>query len=82
LRVSRAGAGGIENFRGWLTTIVARVCLSALRARIVAVSKGRPVAVMGFTVARGKIVEIDGLLDPDRLARLDLDLSDQTLLPG
>ena len=24
LRVSRAGAEGIENFRGWLTTIVAR----------------------------------------------------------
>jgi hypothetical protein len=31
---------------------------------------------MGFTVARGKIVEIDCLLDPDRLARLDLDLRD------
>jgi RNA polymerase sigma factor (sigma-70 family) len=33
LRVSRAGADGIENFRGWLTTIVARVCLNALQAR-------------------------------------------------
>ena len=37
LRVSRAGADGIENFRGWLTTIVARVCLNALQAR-----KARP----------------------------------------
>ena len=37
LRVSRAGAAGIENFRGWLTTIVARVCLNALQAR-----KARP----------------------------------------
>jgi RNA polymerase sigma-70 factor (ECF subfamily) len=33
LRVSRAGADGVENFRGWLTTIVARVCLNALQAR-------------------------------------------------
>ena len=35
-------------------------------------TNGRPFAVMGFTVARGKIVEIDCLLDPERLARLDL----------
>jgi RNA polymerase sigma factor (sigma-70 family) len=33
LRVSRAGAGGVENLGGWLTTIVARVCLNMLRAR-------------------------------------------------
>jgi hypothetical protein len=33
---------------------------------------GRPVSVMGFTVARGRIVEIDSITDPDRLARLDL----------
>ena len=33
LRVSRAGAGEIENLGGWLTTIVARVCLNMLRAR-------------------------------------------------
>jgi RNA polymerase sigma-70 factor (ECF subfamily) len=33
LRVSRSGADGVENIRGWLTTIVARVCLNMLRAR-------------------------------------------------
>jgi RNA polymerase sigma-70 factor (ECF subfamily) len=33
VRVSRAGTGGIENFGGWLTTIVARVCLNMLRSR-------------------------------------------------
>ena len=27
--------------------------------------------VMGFTVASGKIVEIDALADPERLGRLD-----------
>jgi RNA polymerase sigma factor (sigma-70 family) len=33
LRLSRAGAGEVENLGGWLTTVVARVCLNMLRAR-------------------------------------------------
>jgi RNA polymerase sigma factor (sigma-70 family) len=33
LRVSRAEAGEVENLGGWLTTIVARVCLNILRSR-------------------------------------------------
>ena len=33
LRLSRAGAGEVENLGGWLTTIVARVCLNMLRSR-------------------------------------------------
>src|SRR6266536_2965436 len=32
-RVSRAGAEEVENLKGWLTTIVARVCLNMLRSR-------------------------------------------------
>ena len=32
-RVNRAGADDVENFRGWLTTIIARVCLNMLRSR-------------------------------------------------
>src|ERR1700761_29687 len=30
---SRAGAAGVDNLGGWLTTIVARVCLNMLEAR-------------------------------------------------
>jgi hypothetical protein len=41
-------------------------------AGIVAASRGRPVAVLGFTVTRGKIVKIDILADPARLRQLDL----------
>jgi RNA polymerase sigma factor (sigma-70 family) len=37
---------------------------------------GRPFSVVGFTVRLGKIVEIDVLADPDRLARLNLSTSD------
>src|SRR3954468_20818788 len=33
LRVSRAGADDDDNLGGWLTTIVARVCLNMLRSR-------------------------------------------------
>jgi RNA polymerase sigma factor (sigma-70 family) len=33
LRVSRASADEVENLGGWLTTIVARVCLNMLRSR-------------------------------------------------
>jgi RNA polymerase sigma factor (sigma-70 family) len=33
LRLSRAGADGVENLGGWLTTVVARVCLNMLRSR-------------------------------------------------
>jgi len=33
LRLDRADAAGVENLSGWLTTVVARVCLDRLRAR-------------------------------------------------
>jgi RNA polymerase sigma factor (sigma-70 family) len=33
LRVTRADASQVENLGGWLTTIVARICLNMLRAR-------------------------------------------------
>jgi RNA polymerase sigma factor (sigma-70 family) len=45
-------------------------------AGIVAVPGGRPFAVLGFTVRRGKIVEILILADPERLRRLDLSVLD------
>jgi len=37
LRLSRSDTSGVENLRGWLTTVVARVCLDMLRSR-----KARP----------------------------------------
>ena len=33
IRLSRSGTEGVENLGGWLTTIVARVCLNMLRSR-------------------------------------------------
>lgn len=33
LRLRRSDAGGIDNLAGWLTTVVARICLNVLRSR-------------------------------------------------
>lgn len=33
LRLERSDVSGVENLRGWLTTVVARVCLDMLRSR-------------------------------------------------
>jgi RNA polymerase sigma factor (sigma-70 family) len=43
---------------------------------VVVAPGGRPFAVMGFTVANDRIVEIDILVDPERLAQLDLTVLD------
>ena len=45
-------------------------------AGVVVTAGGQPVAVIGFTVSRGKIVEIDAVADPERLLRLDLSVLD------
>jgi RNA polymerase sigma-70 factor (ECF subfamily) len=42
LRLSRAPADGIDNLGGWLTTVVARVCLNMLRSRNVRRAESLP----------------------------------------
>jgi RNA polymerase sigma factor (sigma-70 family) len=39
-------------------------------AGVVITLEGQPLSLMGFTVAEGKIVEVDLIADPDRIARL------------
>ena len=46
-------------------------------AGVVSVVAGKVFSVMGFTVAHGKIVAIDVLYDPARLAELDLTVLDE-----
>jgi RNA polymerase sigma-70 factor (ECF subfamily) len=54
----------------------ARPALVNGAAGVVVAAQGRPLSVMGFTVTDGRIVAIDVLSDPDRLARLDLAVLD------
>jgi RNA polymerase sigma factor (sigma-70 family) len=66
LRLSRSDAGGVENLGGWLTTVVARVCLDALRSR----SSRREVPLDGSPGARVPdpiVGRADGT-DPEREA--------------
>jgi len=64
LRVSRAGAEEVENLGGWLTTVVARVCLNMLRARNV-----RRVVSLDSHVP-DPIVRLHGELQPEEEAVL------------
>ena len=45
-------------------------------AGVVVTVGGQLYVVMGFTVSRGKIVELDAIIDPERLRRLDLPVLD------
>ena len=43
-------------------------------AGVVVAPHGRAFSVMAFTVKNGKIVQIDALLDPERLEQLELSI--------
>ena len=64
LRMSRSGADEVENFGGWLTTIVARVCLNMLRSR-----KVRREESFGLHLP-DPIISPDGELQPEEEALL------------
>ena len=64
LRLSRSGAGGVENLGGWLTTIVARVCLNMLRSRT-----SRREEALGVHLP-DPVISPPGVLQPDEEAVL------------
>src|SRR5919106_1495219 len=64
LRLSRSDTSGVENLRGWLTTVVARVCLDLLRSR-----KARPEEPLGAHVP-DPIVSRENGIDPEHEAQM------------
>src|SRR5687768_4670950 len=64
LRVSRAGVDEVENLGGWLTTVVARVCLNVLRSRNVRREQSLDVHLPD------PVVEREGSLQPEEEAML------------
>jgi RNA polymerase sigma factor (sigma-70 family) len=70
VRGARAVASAALGF-AWLARH-ARLALVNGAVGVVAAPRGRPASVLGFTVAGGRIAEIDILADPERLRRLDL----------
>src|SRR5881409_3561477 len=62
LRLSRSGASGVENLGGWLTTVVARVCLDMLRSR--ESRREEPLSAPGSEA----IVDREDRIDPEQEA--------------
>jgi RNA polymerase sigma factor (sigma-70 family) len=81
LRLSRADADAVDNLGGWLTTVVARVCLDMLRARAtkpqvppdstpdpVAATSPEDEALLADSVGLALLVVLDTLAPAERLA--------------
>lgn len=64
VRLSRADTSGVENLGGWLTTVVARVCLNMLRSR-----KTRREEAMGVRMPEPIVSREEGI-DPEQQALL------------
>jgi RNA polymerase sigma-70 factor (ECF subfamily) len=75
VRGAAAVAGQVLSFAPRLARF-SRPALVNGAAGFVVAPRGRPIAVTGFTVANGKIVEMDVFADPARLRELDLTVLD------
>src|SRR5580765_5863182 len=64
LRLSRSDTSGVKNLGGWLTTVVARVCLDMLRARNS--RREEPLGTYGFEQRMRR----EGGIDPEHEALL------------
>ncbi|MGK5554028.1 sigma-70 family RNA polymerase sigma factor [Actinomadura kijaniata] len=72
IRGAAAVAGQAAVFQRMATAATTRPALVNGVAGLVNTIGGKPLSVMGFTVADGRIAAIDILSDPERLAGLDL----------
>ncbi|WP_188194150.1 RNA polymerase sigma factor SigJ [Nonomuraea sp. SYSU D8015] len=74
--VRGAAAVARQGLRFHQPSALVRPALVNGAAGVVATMGGQPIAVIGITVSRGKIVAIDVIADPERLLRLDLAVLD------
>ena len=70
VRGAEAVAGQAVMFRS--VAVSSRLVLVNGAVGVITLLDGKPMGVMGVTVADGRIVAVDILADPERLARLDL----------
>jgi RNA polymerase sigma-70 factor (ECF subfamily) len=68
---AQAVAEQAMSFRRFADTAT-RILVNGIPGGIAWSPDGKPFAVLGVTVRGGRIVRIDVLADPDRLAQLDL----------
>jgi RNA polymerase sigma factor (sigma-70 family) len=67
--VTRGAAAVARQARGFPGALVQPALVNGSAGAVITV-RGRPIAVMGFTVVGGRIVEIDAIADPERVARV------------
>ena len=65
-RGAKAVAGQARGFPGALVT---PALVNGAAGAVITV-RGRPIAILAFTVVDGRIVEIDGIADPERVQRV------------
>ena len=65
----RGAAAVARQARGAPASVVHPALVNGAAGAVITVG-GQPVAVMGFTVSGGKIVEIDAIADPERVRRI------------
>ncbi|MGH2352436.1 MAG: sigma factor, partial [Chloroflexota bacterium] len=70
LRVSHAGADEVDNLGGWLTTIVARVCLNLLRSRTTRREESLDAPSVHAVHLPDPVITPDGALQPEEEALL------------
>ncbi len=63
----------VKNARAIPNSILHPVLINGAAGVVVTV-KGRPFSVLAFTIVEGKIVEIDAIADPERVARIAADV--------
>ena len=76
IRGAETVARGALTFHRLATTASIRHALVNGAAGFVTTVNGKPVSVLSFTIADGRVAEIDILADPERLRRLDLTVLD------
>jgi hypothetical protein len=67
--VHRGAAAVAGQARGFPGALVTPALVNGAAGAVITL-RGRPIAVMGFTVVEGKIVEIDAIADPERVRRI------------
>jgi RNA polymerase sigma-70 factor (ECF subfamily) len=75
IRGARTVASQASGFKQW-APFVRHALINGAPGAVVGRPGQAPFSIMAFTVRGGKIVEINAVVDPDRLAKLDLSLLD------
>jgi RNA polymerase sigma factor (sigma-70 family) len=76
LRGAEKVAASALTFRQW-APFVRRALINGAAGAVVIGPNGQPFSVMAFTVKNGRIAEIDAVVDPDRLAKMDFTVLDE-----